>query len=108
MVQWRSGPPATPEQAHACDGGRVTLVFMFYYTYVLLSLKDNNLYIGWSNNLKARLHKHCSGLVAATKHRLPLKLVYYEACLDQQKAIQREKYFKSGFGRRFLKNRIIY
>jgi len=44
--------------------------------------------------------------VHATKNRRPLKLVYYEACKSREKAIAREKYFKTGFGRRFLKNRI--
>jgi len=37
---------------------------------------------------------------------MPLKLVYYEACISKEKAFKREKYFKSGFGRRFLTSRI--
>ena len=43
--------------------------------------------------------------MAATKERRPLKLFYYEAYHDKNKAIKREKYFKTGFGRRFLKDR---
>jgi len=77
-----------------------------YFTYALLSQKDRSLYIGFTDDLKLRLEKHKNGLVVATKHRRPLKLVYYEACLNKDKAIKREKYFKTGFGRRFLKNRI--
>lgn len=77
-----------------------------FYTYVLESLKDKKLYIGWSNDLKNRIRQHNSGKVDATKSRLPLKLVYYEACLSKEKAIAREKYFKTGFGRGFLKERI--
>lgn len=77
-----------------------------YYTYVLKSNKDTNLYVGSTNNLKRRLEQHLSGKVFATKSRMPLKLVYYEACLDKHKSILREKYFKTGFGRRFLKSRI--
>jgi putative endonuclease len=79
---------------------------MIYYTYVLRSLKDCILYIGWTDNLKERINKHNKGLVQATKDRRPLKLIYYEACLEREKAIKREKYFKSGFGRRFLNDRL--
>jgi len=79
---------------------------MFYYTYIFKSQKDNSFYIGWTNNLKIRLHKHNSGLVSATKYRKPFKLVYFEGCLNKQKAILREKSLKTGFGRKYLKNRI--
>lgn len=79
---------------------------MFYYTYVLISKKDNKFYIGWTNDLNYRLAQHNKGLIKSTKNRLPLLLIYFEACKDKEKAIKREKYFKSGFGRRFLNNRI--
>ncbi|MEK7565557.1 MAG: GIY-YIG nuclease family protein [Patescibacteria group bacterium] len=78
----------------------------FYYTYVLKSLEDNNLYIGWTDDLKNRFGLHNDGQVLSTKSRLPLVLVYYEACLSKEKAITREKTLKTGFGRKFLKNRI--
>ncbi len=78
---------------------------MFYYTYVLKSLLDNKLYIGWTNNLKNRVLKHHNGKLESTKHRRPLKLIYFEACLDKEKAIKREKELKSGFGRSYLKRR---
>ena len=77
-----------------------------FYTYVLKSIKDEKLYIGWTNDLKIRIETHNRGLVDATKNRRPLRLIYYEASLNKQKAIEREKYFKTGFGRRFLNNRI--
>ncbi|MFC1649579.1 GIY-YIG nuclease family protein [Patescibacteria group bacterium] len=77
-----------------------------YYTYVLRSKKDKKIYIGWTSNLKGRFEKHNKGLVRSTKGRIPFKLVYYEACLSKQKAIKREKYLKSGYGRSFLKKRI--
>lgn len=79
---------------------------MFYYTYVLKSLKDQELYIGWTDNLKSRVEKHNKGFVEATKNRLPLQLIYYEACLSKKNAIKREKSLKTGFGRKFLKDRI--
>jgi len=45
-------------------------------------------------------------LVESTKGRRPFIVLYYEACISEKKAIKREKYFKTGFGRRFLKERI--
>jgi putative endonuclease len=79
---------------------------MFYYTYVLKSLKDGKLYVGFSGNLKNRIKEHNNGLVLATKNRIPFKLVYYEACLIKEKAIEREKGLKIGFGRAYLKRRL--
>ena len=77
-----------------------------FYTYILLSEKDEKFYIGFSQDLKERVNEHQSGKVKSTVNRRPLKLIYYEACLNEQDAIKREKYFKTGFGRRFLKNRM--
>ena len=79
---------------------------MFFYTYVLLSNQDNNYYIGYTNNLKKRLEEHNSGKNFSTKPRIPLDLIYFEACLNEQDAKQREKYLKSTIGRRFIKKRL--
>jgi putative endonuclease len=77
-----------------------------YYTYVLKSERDNNLYIGWTDDLKSRIIRHQKGLVESTRNRRPLILVYYEACLKKENAIKREKALKSGFGRKYLKTRL--
>ena len=77
-----------------------------FYTYILLSERDNNFYTGFTKDLNSRLEKHNNGSVASTFYRRPLRLIYYEACLNETDAIEREKYFKSGFGRRFLNNRL--
>ncbi len=79
---------------------------MFYYTYVLRSAKDKLLYIGFTTNIEERLKSHNKGEVESTKNRRPLELVYFESCLDKRKAQVRERYFKTGFGRGFLKSRI--
>lgn len=79
---------------------------MFFYTYVLLSLKDEEYYIGYTNNLKKRLEEHNSGKNFSTKPRMPLKLIYFEACLNEDDAKQREKYFKNTIGRRYLSKRL--
>jgi putative endonuclease len=77
-----------------------------FYTYVLRSRKDNQLYIGFTEDLKKRVALHNKGGVESTKNRRPLLLIYYEACLNKGSAIKREHYFKTGFGRRFLKSRL--
>lgn len=78
----------------------------YFYTYVLISKRDNRLYIGWTDNLKSRLEKHNKGFVKATKYRKPFELIYFEGCLDKNKAIEREKQLKTGFGRLYLKKRL--
>lgn len=77
-----------------------------YYIYVLQSEKDNNFYVGFTHDLKIRLKQHQQGKVRSTKYRLPLKLVYVEICLNQDDAIHREKYLKTSWGKRYIKNRI--
>ena len=67
---------------------------MMIYTYVLQSVVDGNFYTGLTKNLKQRFEKHQKGHVESTKDRRPLKLIYYEACLNQIDATKREKYFK--------------
>ena len=79
-----------------------------FYTYVLKSLKDNRFYTGYTNNLKERYNLHTLGKVASTKHRGELKLIYFECCLNEIDAIRREKYLKSGLGKRFLKSRLKF
>ena len=76
----------------------------FYYTYVLLSLKDNKFYIGSTSDLKKRFIAHYKGMVNATKNRLPVKLIFYEAYLNKYDAIRREDYFKTSKGKQTLRN----
>ena len=77
-----------------------------FYTYVLQSKKDNKWYTGSTNDLRKRFNGHNMGKVESTKRRGPFKLIYYEACLNEQDARAREKYLKSGMGKRYIKNRI--
>lgn len=74
----------------------------FYYVYVLFSKKDRNLYIGSTPDLRIRFKKHTTGYVRSTKYRRPLQLIYYEAYLQESDIIRREKYLKSGGGRKEL------
>ncbi|MGV7223254.1 MAG: GIY-YIG nuclease family protein [Nitrospinales bacterium] len=77
-----------------------------YYTYVLQSLQDQNFYVGFTKDLKLRFENHEKGEVESTKNRRPLKLIYYEACIDKNDARQREKYLKTYHGRMFIRRRL--
>ncbi len=77
-----------------------------YYTYVLHSEKDGNLYVGFTKNLKQRFDLHNKGRIESTKDRRPLKLIYNEACTDREDATTREKHLKTHYGRIYLKKRL--
>jgi putative endonuclease len=64
------------------------------YVYILRSKKDENFYIGSTNDLKRRLHEHNTGLVFSTKSRVPLELTYYEAYRSDKDSRNREKSLK--------------
>lgn len=77
-----------------------------YCVYVLESEKDGKLYYGFSDSLERRLHEHNTGQVKSTKHRTPLRIIYFEEVETVQDARKRERYFKSGFGRKYIKGKI--
>ena len=77
-----------------------------YYTYVLMSDKDGQLYTGFTKDLKLRFEQHNKGAVESTKNRRPLNLIYYEACLEKDDAIRREKYLKTHYGKMFIHKRL--
>ena len=77
-----------------------------FYVYGIQSKKDSKWYTGSTNNLRKRFREHNDNRVFSTKGRGPFELVYYEACMNEQDARAREKYLKSGMGKRYLKNRL--
>lgn len=77
-----------------------------YYVYVLFSEHDKRLYIGYTEDVKRRFDEHQSGQVQATQYRRPLKLIYFENYCEQQDALGREKFLKSGSGHRYLKKQL--
>ena len=79
-----------------------------FYVYVLHSESDHGLYIGYSTDLRRRIVEHRAGLAFATSFRGPWRLIYYEAYTEEQDALGREQYLKSGGGRRFLKKQLAH
>lgn len=77
-----------------------------YYTYVLKSNIDKKFYTGCTKDLRKRFTDHNSKRAHSTRRRVPFELVYYEACKEESDAFTREKYLKSGMGKRYIKNRI--
>jgi putative endonuclease len=71
--------------------------------YALRSLKDNNLYIGISRNPEKRVEIHNKGKTESTRNRRPFVLIHKESCNSLNEAREKEKYYKSGFGREILK-----
>lgn len=75
------------------------------YVYVLVSEVDGLMYTGCTRDLRKRLELHNTGKVASTAKRIPLKLIYYEACIDKNDAFKREKYLKTTYGKRYIRTR---
>ncbi len=79
-----------------------------YFVYILKSKKDNNLYIGYTSNLKKRFLEHQSGKVKSTNPRRPFELIFYEAYKSSKDAKRREKYFKTSKGKTSIKTMLVY
>ena len=77
-----------------------------YYVYVLQSLRDLKFYVGFTKDLKLRFDKHQEGCVESTRNRRPLRLIYYEASLNNGDALRREKYLKTYHGKLFIHKRL--
>jgi putative endonuclease len=77
-----------------------------FYVYIL-KCKDNSPYTGFSENLKERFKRHQNGYVPATKPRLPVDLIFYCAFTNKYKALEFEKYLKSGSGRAFMQKHLL-
>lgn len=80
-----------------------------FYVYLLQNATDKSWYIGYSANLKQRVARHNKGDGARTTSlKKDWKLIYYEAYLDERDAKGRERFLKSGSGRRFLKKQLAH
>jgi putative endonuclease len=77
-----------------------------YYVYILRSIKDGKWYTGCTEDLRKRFSEHNDAKVSSTKGRGPFELIYCEGSLNAGDSFAREKYLKSGMGKRYLKNRL--
>ncbi len=74
------------------------LSVVFCYVYVLRSIKTNNLYVGFTRDLRKRFAKHNKGLNPSTKPYLRWELLYYEAHMNEVDGRRREGYLKTTAG----------
>ena len=74
-----------------------------YFVYILRSLKDHQLYIGFSTDVYRRLDEHNMGSNQSTKARCLFELLYYEAHTYKEDALRWESYFKTAKGKSTLR-----
>lgn len=74
-----------------------------FYAYVLQSLKDDSLYVRYTNDLTKRFKEHNREKIESTKRKIPWILIHYEAYLNSRDATRREQYLKTNQGARLLK-----
>lgn len=79
-----------------------------YSIYIIESQRDKRLYVGMSQNVKKRIKEHNTGYVFSTKGYRPWKLVYSELVGSRVGARIKEKYYKSGSGKEYIKNVILH
>jgi len=79
---------------------------MTHFVYVLHSEKDDKMYTGYTTNLKDRLISHNCGKGKSSRRYRPYKLLYFEGCLNKKDALHRERYLKTAWGKRYIKNRL--
>ena len=78
-----------------------------YYTYILLSQKTKTFYIGQTDNLKRRFKEHNAGIGGEySKRHKPFILLFYEAFLSKEDSLKQERFYKSGYGREVLKEKV--
>lgn len=78
-----------------------------YFVYLLENQNDKSWYIGYTANLEERIERHKKGDGARTTSRKKnWELIYYEAYKNDKDAKGRERFLKSGSGRRFLKKQL--
>ena len=81
------------------SNGVYPVSFCMVCVYVLHNEVSGRFYTGFTRDLQKRLIEHSVG-------KPNYGLVYYEACLNVSDAMAREKFLKTGPGKRYIKNRI--
>ncbi|UPA23075.1 GIY-YIG nuclease family protein [Candidatus Peribacteria bacterium] len=79
---------------------------MRYFVYILKNERQRN-YVGYTEDLNARLEEHNIGNVSSTKIGRPWKVEWFCCFREKAQAIAFEKYLKSGSGVTFRKNHLL-
>ena len=74
-----------------------------FYIYAIVSLIDNRIYVGMSQNVEQRIREHNAGKVSSTKHFVPWVNFFTQFAGNATEAGKLEKYYKSAAGKRRLR-----
>jgi putative endonuclease len=73
--------------------------------YIIYALVFRDIiYVGLTKDLNRRIKEHQRGSTRSTKNKGKFKVIKLEKCIDRVTAREREKYWKSGYGKERLKN----
>jgi putative endonuclease len=103
IVTSSSSPLANLSEARPAYWAGGPLLDNMFTVYILQSLKDNKTYVGYTDNFERRFKQHNLGMSKSTKYRSPFKLLFKEDFQYSAEAKKREVWWKSGAGRRKLK-----
>ena len=88
--------PEAPQERRGTD--------TVWYVY-FLQLRNGDVYVGSTNDLRRRVTSHQRGDVVSTKGYLPITLKSYVGVETEDRARALERYFKSGSGKAFAQKR---
>ncbi|WP_430966986.1 GIY-YIG nuclease family protein [Spongiimicrobium sp. 2-473A-2-J] len=77
-----------------------------YYVYALWSEEHDKIYVGLTTNPDRRLMEHNEGKSTYTRKYRPWQRFFLEPAPDLESARKKEKYYKSGWGRKTLKSKL--
>ncbi|MBU4224146.1 GIY-YIG nuclease family protein [Patescibacteria group bacterium] len=75
-----------------------------YYVYTIKSIIKNYIYVGLTNNLERRVNQHNNKREKTTRAFAPFKIILTESYQTRIETRTREKYLKSGAGKKLLKS----
>ena len=78
---------------------------MRYYTYILLSQKNGDIYAGSTQNVQIRLSLHNQGRVKSTKGYRPWKLLEFTEFDNRDDAVIHERFLKNHQQKETLKKK---
>lgn len=86
-----------------CPEGTQNIIM--YFVYILRSLKNNDIYVGSTENIVRRFNLHNKGKAKSTKAYRPWQLLDKEEFNSRSDAVRRERFLKTGQQKEILKRK---
>ena len=80
---------------------------MPWFVYIPRSEKNGRTCVGCAGDVQTRLARHNAGQVAAARTGRPWRILHVEEVANYPAARDRERYLKSGSGRRWMANHLF-